>query len=166
NDYGASSLVAKGRLPWRSGNGALTVDARGLSLGIAMDSARVDARGAVEDFELEGVARGEPGVLALAGNAQRNANGWQGTLASLRLEPTLGAAWRLQAPAQFSQRGNAFTLSQSCFATEGGGQGSLCASADWPRQGLSVLGQGLPLSLLAPYLPAREHGQAWVLRGV
>src|SRR5690606_24269473 len=100
-----------------------------------------------------------------AGDAQRTARGWQGTLASLRLAPAVGAAWRLQAPAQFAQRGTGLTLSRSCFAAEGEGVGALCAEADWPRPGLSVQGEGLPLSLLAPYLPAREHDQAWVLRG-
>lgn len=165
DDYRAASLTAKGRLPWRQGNGALTLEARELVAGIALDSVRVDARGAMENLELDAVARGEPGALALAGSAQRTASGWQGVLDALRLAPTQGPAWRLQSPARFAQAGERITLSQSCFATEGGNAGSLCASADWPREGLAVEGQGLPLSLLTPYLPERDGGQPWILRG-
>ncbi len=164
-DYRATALSAKGRLPWHRGNGALTLEARGLQAGVALDSMRIDARGAVENLELDGVARGEPGALALAGSAERTDAGWQGVLDALRLAPAQGPAWRLQSPARFAQSGDRITLSQSCFATEGGNPGSLCASADWPRQGVSVEGQGLPLSLATPYLPERDGGQPWVLRG-
>src|SRR5690606_6239463 len=95
--------------------------------------------------------------------ARRNGANWQGTLASLRLAPTKGASWQLQSPAQYAQRGSGWTLSQSCFTGSDGG--SLCASADWPRGGLAVQGQGLPLSLAEPYLPERADGRPWVLRG-
>jgi translocation and assembly module TamB len=54
-------------------------------------------------------------------------------------------------------------LSSTCLASSGGG--SLCASADWPRRGLDVRGQSLPLSLLVPYLPDREDKRPWLLRG-
>ncbi|MFC3716114.1 translocation/assembly module TamB domain-containing protein [Luteimonas soli] len=162
-DYTAASLVAKGRLPWHRGNGALALSAQGVNAGVALDSVQVDARGAVEDLQLDATARGEIGALDLSGSARRNGANWQGTLASLNLAPAKGATWRLQSPARYAQRGGSWTLSQSCFAASDGG--ALCASADWPRGGLAVEGHGLPLSLAAPYLPDRGDGRPWVLRG-
>ncbi|HVI59446.1 MAG TPA: translocation/assembly module TamB domain-containing protein [Luteimonas sp.] len=161
--YAAASLSAKGRLPWRGGSGALALSARGVRAGVALDSVQVDARGAVENLRLDAHARGEIGALDLAGSAQKRGANWQGTLASLRLAPAKGAAWQLQAPARYAQRGGGWTLSRSCFAASDGG--ALCASADWPRRGLAVDGHGLPLSLAVPYLPEREDGRPWVLRG-
>ena len=162
-DYAAASLVAKGRLPWQRGSGALSLSAQGVSAGVALDSVRIDASGAVEDLRLVASARGETGALDLAGSARRTGANWQGTLASLQLAPAKGATWRLQSPARYAQRGGNWTLSQSCFAASDGG--SLCASADWPRRGLAVEGRGLPLSLATPYLPERDDGRPWILRG-
>src|SRR5690606_27310477 len=45
------------------------------------------------------------------------------------------------------------------------GQGALCAEADWPRGGIDVDGDRLPLALVAPYLPPRDDGRPWLLRG-
>src|SRR5690606_4447762 len=162
-DYTADSLAAKGRLPWRRGNGALALSAQGVDAGVALGSVRVDATGAVEDLQLDATARGEIGAVDLSGSAERRGANWQGTLDSLRLAPAKGATWQLQSPARYAQRGSGWTLSESCFAASDGG--SLCASADWPRGGLAVEGQGLPLSLAAPYLPERSDGRPWVLRG-
>ncbi len=164
-DYGAGAVRADGRLPWRSGSGALEVDAQGVVAGIALDAVRVAARGAVERLELEATARGEPGTLALTGSTRRGGGGWQGTLSALRLAPAVGAAWRLQEPARFALAGGRWTLSPSCFSAEGEAVGALCASADWPRRGLSVDGDALPLALLQPYLPGRADGRPWHLRG-
>ncbi len=161
--YAAASLSAKGRLPWRSGNGTLALSARGVDAGVALDSVRVDAGGAVEDLRIDAQARGEIGALDLAGSAQKHGANWQGTLASLRLAPAKGAAWQLQSPARYAQNGSNWTLSRSCFASSDGG--TLCASADWPRRGLAVDGERLPLSLATPYLPEREDGRPWALRG-
>jgi translocation and assembly module TamB len=163
-DYRAASLRAQGRLPWRSGSGSLQLEARELAAGIALDALRIDARGAVERLELDATTRSAMGALALTGSAERQAARWQGTLASLRLAPARGAAWRLQSPARFVQRGDGFTLSQSCFSAESGA-GALCASADWPRRGVAVDAQALPLSLLSSYLPERDGGRPWILRG-
>ncbi|GAA3913426.1 translocation/assembly module TamB domain-containing protein [Luteimonas lutimaris] len=162
-DYTAAALTARGHLPWRNGNGALALEAQGVQAGVALDSVQVDARGAVEDLQLDARARGEIGALDLSGSAEKRGANWQGTLASLQLAPAKGAFWRLQSPAQYAQRGSAWTLSRSCFAASDGG--ALCASADWPRNGLSVEGQGLPLSLAEPYLPERGDSRPWVLRG-
>jgi len=163
--YRADALHVQGRLPWRAGNGALTLEARGVEAGLALDALRVDARGAVERLQLEASARSEGlGTLALRGSANRAAAGWQGEVEGLRLAIRQKQAWRLEAPARFTQSGSRFTLTRSCLVAEGGSDG-LCVAADWPREGVSVDGRGLPLSLLAPYLPEREGGRRWALHG-
>lgn len=189
-DYRAATLTAKGRLPWRpstgSGqvrSGALAVRASGLEAGIAFDTLTLDARGAVEALQVDANARGEIGTLALTGNASKRGDTWQGALASLQLAPVRGAQWRLLQPARFrwapssaAARGNG-TLTNACLASSGGG--TLCANADWPRRGLDVNGNGLPLTLLLPYLPDPSTGsepapdqirggsdrRSWLLRG-
>ena len=168
NDWRAASLQARGRLPWRGGAGALDIDAQGLDAGIGFDQLRIDARGAVENLQLDAEARGALGTLALSGNAAKRGNTWQGALAALQLAPVKGATWRLQQPARFAwtatpRGGGNGTLSNACLASSGGG--TLCANADWPRRGLDVDGRGLPLTLLVPYLPERDDGRPWLLRG-
>ncbi|WP_233198650.1 MULTISPECIES: translocation/assembly module TamB domain-containing protein [Luteimonas] len=162
-DYAAASARIQGRLPWRRDSGTLDVVATGVEAGVALSQVRVSARGAVEKLQLEADARGDIGTLALTGNAERRNGNWQGALASLRLAPTTGASWALQGPAQFRQIGTRYTLTESCFASSGGG--SLCASADWPRRGIALTGTGLPLSLATPYLPEQDGGRPFLLRG-
>ena len=160
--YRADHLVAKGRLPWKGRDGTLLVTASGVDAGVAIDALRLDARGAIESLRLDGSARSELGALDFAGTADKRGENWQGTLQALQLAPGKGPPWRLQSPARYAQNGTRWTLSQSCFASSGGG--SLCASADWPRR-LDIAGRGLPLTLATPYLPEREDGRAWLLRG-
>ena len=162
-DYRAATLRAQGRLPWRDGSGELAVDASGVSAGVALDTVSLRASGAVEDLRAQAEARGAPGALSLSGSARRQAGNWRGTLAASELAPARGATWRLQSPAGFAQSGANWTLSWSCFASAAGG--TLCASADWPRRGLAVEGEGLPLALASPYLPEREPGRPWILDG-
>ncbi|HST45487.1 MAG TPA: translocation/assembly module TamB domain-containing protein, partial [Luteimonas sp.] len=160
--YTADSVRVQGRMPWSRGSGTLGLDASGVNAGLALERLSVNATGAVENLALEADARGAMGTLALAGNLQRRGRGWQGALDALRLAPERGAPWQLQAPARFSQDGSRFTLGRSCFSS---GQGALCAEADWPRRGIDIDGKGLPLALVAPYLPARDDGRPWILRG-
>ena len=162
-DYRAAHLVAKGKLPWRSGNGQLLVDATGLALGLPLDSLHLNARGAVEHLQLEADAQSEVGTLALAGSANKQGSRWQGALASLRIAPQKGGAWTLQDTARWSWDGNNGSLSRSCLTSSDGG--TLCADADWPRRGLNVQSTGLPLALLKPYLPERSDGRPWHLNG-
>lgn len=162
-DTAAENLNVKGRLPWQGRGGALTLTASGLNAGVALDTLRIDATGAVENLQLDAAARGEIGALDLAGHVARKGAHWQGTLASLQLTPAKGASWRLQSPARFAQTGTGWTLSQSCFASTAGG--ALCADADWPRRGLNVTADALPLALVEPYLPATDDGRRWRLRG-
>jgi len=163
-DYAASSLRVQGRLPWSRGSGQLLAEASGLNAGVALDQVRIDARGAVEDLQLDAQARSEAlGSLALQGSARRAGQGWSGELGALQLAPVRGAAWRLQAPARWAQRGSGWSLSRTCLDAAGGG--ALCAEAEWPRGGLSVAGSQLPLALVSPWLPEREGGRPWTLRG-
>lgn len=162
-DYRADAFTAQGRLPWRGGNGSLALRAQGLVAGMAFDSLRVDARGAVEALQLDGEAQGEPGRIALSGSALRRNGNWSGALQALQFAPQRGADWRLTAPARYAQAGSAWTLSRSCFASSQGG--SLCAQAQWPRNGLALTGEGLPLALANPYLPEPEDGRRWRLNG-
>ncbi|HMB43464.1 MAG TPA: AsmA-like C-terminal region-containing protein, partial [Luteimonas sp.] len=143
--YRAGSLLAKGRLPWRGANGALTLDARSLSAGVALDRLHVDARGAVEALQLRAAANGAIGRVELAGSASRRPVGWTATLAALHLAPTRGATWQLQEPLRIVQAGARWTVSRGCLASSGGG--ALCVRADWPQGGVDIDGHGLPLAL-------------------
>ena len=165
--YRAESLSLHGRLPWRgngaAANGALAIRVIGLDVGTPIEALTLDARGAVENLQLQGEARGELGTLALQGHVAKHGNTWQGALASLQLAPAKGAHWQLQQAAQFHWDGKNGALSNACLASNGGG--SLCASADWPRRGLDVTGEALPLTLALPYLPERSDKRPWLLRG-
>ncbi|TWT19266.1 translocation/assembly module TamB [Luteimonas marina] len=163
-DYAAASLRAQGRLPWSRDSGTLVLDGSGISAGIALDEVRVEARGAVENLQFDAQARSEAmGSVALQGTALKRGVNWSGEVSSLQLAPSKGATWRLQSPARYAQAGNNWTLSRSCFAASDGG--ALCAEADWPRRGVAFDGQQLPLSLVTPWLPERDGGRPWLLRG-
>ncbi|MFT3897425.1 MAG: translocation/assembly module TamB domain-containing protein [Thermomonas sp.] len=162
-DYRAGHLVARGRLPWRNGDGALSLDAQGLQLGLPFAELRANLRGAVERLRFDADARGDIGAIALQGDANKSGARWQGTLAALRFDPARGAQWTLQQSARWSWDGSSGALSRACLASNAGG--NLCADADWPRRGLNLRGEQLPLALLVPYLPEREDGRPWLLNG-
>ncbi|MGG6463006.1 translocation/assembly module TamB domain-containing protein [Solilutibacter silvestris] len=161
--YRAATLSARGRLPWQNGNGNLAITGSGIEAGMTFDRLEAHATGAMEHLALTANASGGMGQLSVTGNALKQGNDWRGTLSSLHLAPVKGAAWQLQAPAQFAQHGSNWTLSQSCFSSTAGG--SLCANAEWPRRGVQVDGHGLPLALALPYLPPRKDGKPWDLEG-
>src|SRR3546814_12248060 len=94
----------------------------------SIDNVHVDARGAVERLQLQANAGSEFGNLALSGSTARRNGRWQGTLASLQLEPSRGSAWSLQDPATFAQTGNGWSLDSTCLAATDGG--TLCANGD------------------------------------
>ncbi len=162
-EYRAGRLVAKGRLPWRNGSGALAIDASDLQAGLAFSDLHADLRGAVERLQFDARARGDLGTLALRGNARKQGARWQGALAALQFDPARGAGWTLQQPAGWSWDGRNGALSRACLASNAGG--ALCANANWPRRGLDVQGNGLPLALLVPYLPERNDGRPWLFNG-
>jgi len=162
NDWSAETLSLRGRLPWRSGEGELALRGSAVNVGMVLDSVRVDARGAVEDLRLDADARNAMGALALSGSAQKRGADWSGALDTLRVAPSKGQPWTLRQPARYAQKGNAWTLSESCLASGIGG--ALCASADWPRQGLKLRGDALSLALVQPWLPP-SSGRPLTLRG-
>ncbi len=121
----------------------------------------LDARGAVENLQLRRARRAAKsarwrcrGRRAQAGRDAGRAR-WRrcsSTRPGRGVAPAAAGALPLEtaATARWHAR---------CLASSGGG--SLCASADWPRRGLDVQGEGLPLALLVPYLPpnARTAGR-------
>lgn len=162
NDWSAGSLSVNGRLPWRGSNGALAVRGSDINVGTVLDSLQLDARGSVQDLQVEGKAHNPLGAVALSASVQQRGSNWQGSLNTLHLSVARGTDWTLQQPARFAQQGSNWTLSQTCLGANGGG--SLCANANWPRQGVEVQGHALPLTLLQPWLP-RVDNRELLLRG-
>ncbi|MET0892925.1 MAG: translocation/assembly module TamB domain-containing protein [Pseudoxanthomonas sp.] len=160
--YAADTFSVRGSLPWQGGNGALAVRGSGVDVGMLLDSVRVEARGAVENLQFDGEASNSMGSVSLAGTALKRGANWQGSLDALQLTPSKGSSWRLQQAARFAQNGAAFTLTPACLAASGGG--ALCAEANWPKQGLQLHADALPLTLVQPWLPPAS-GRPLTLRG-
>jgi translocation and assembly module TamB len=158
----AEQLSISGQLPWRGDNGALDVRGTGITAGMLLDSVRANARGSVTNLQLDADARNEMGAIALNGTVRQNGSRWQGELSGLKVDPAKGAAWALGQPAAFSVQGSTFTLADACLGAATGG--ALCVAANWPREGLSLRGDALPLSLVQPWLPPNE-GRRIHLRG-
>lgn len=161
--YRASRVQAQGRLPWRAGDGDLRFEASGVQAGLPLDALHARLRGAVERLQLDAEARGEAGRLALSAQARRQGARWDGTLATLTLAPAQAAAWTLRQPARWAWDGRSGALSEACLAAAGGG--TLCVQGDWPRRGLDLRGEALPLALLGDWLPRREDGRRWAFDG-
>ena len=160
--YTADTLSVRGQLPWRGSNGQLAVRGSAVAVGMVLDTVRLDARGAVENLQFDGDASNTMGSVSLAGTAVRRGANWQGSLDALQLTPSKGSSWRLQEAARYTQNGSAFTLTPACLAASGGG--ALCAEANWPRQGLQLRADALPLTLLQPWMPP-ANGRPLTLRG-
>ena len=92
-DYRASRLQAKGRLPWRQGDGALLIDADGVQAGLPLTRLHASLRGAVERLRFDVDAGNDRAALALAGSARKQGARWQGGLATLSLAPAAAAKW-------------------------------------------------------------------------
>ncbi|QDI05102.1 translocation/assembly module TamB [Xanthomonas cerealis pv. cerealis] len=162
DSYGADSVSLRGRLPWRGSGGELALRGSAISAGVVLQTLRVDARGAVENLQLGADTHNDMGALAFAGQLRRDGARWQGGLNTLRVAPAKGEPWQLRQPATFAIAGSAVTLSDTCLGATGGG--ALCMAANWPKQGLTVRGDALPLSLLQPWLPPNS-GRKMYLRG-
>ncbi|HEU4814352.1 MAG TPA: translocation/assembly module TamB domain-containing protein [Xanthomonadaceae bacterium] len=161
----AEHLSLRGTLPASGNAGALALRAQGASVGgFALDVLQADARGSWSGLRVQAQAAGEGiGEVALGADIARRGARWQGTLSSLRVAPERGAPWSLRSSAAFTWQSGRATLSQACLSSTSGG--ALCATADWPRNGATISGDALPLALLAPYLPERDDGRDWLLRG-
>lgn len=163
-DYSAARVDVRGRLPWRGDNGELHAEGTGIVAGMALDSVRIDARGAVENLRFDGEASNPMAAIALSGNALKRGANWQGQLDTLSIAPSKGGPWRLQQPTRFTQNGAAWTLTPACLRTAEFGGGELCAQADWPHTGLKLHADALPLTLIQPWLP-KNAGRDLGLRG-
>lgn len=162
NDWSAEAISIKGRLPWQGDSGTLAVQGRKVQVGMLLDTLNVDARGSLSNLRLDAQTRNELGAVALSGGVRQQGQAWRGDLSALRIAPMKGDAWSLRAPATFSVQGSNFTLSDACLGAATGG--ALCASANWPREGLLVRGDALPLALVQPWLPP-QSGRRMYLRG-
>jgi translocation and assembly module TamB len=161
-DYSAEALSIRGRLPWQGSNGTLALQGTKVQAGMLLDTINVDARGSVSNLRLDAQAKNELGAVALEGGVRQQGNAWRGDIAALRIAPIKGDAWALRAPATFGIQGSTFTLTDTCLGAATGG--ALCASANWPRDGLKVRGDALPLALVQPWLPP-QSGRRLHLRG-
>ncbi len=162
NDWSAEAISIKGRLPWQGDSGALAVQGSKVQVGMLLDTLNVDARGSVSNLRLDAQTKNELGAVALSGAVRQQGQAWRGELGALRIAPVKGDAWSLRAPAAFSVQGSNFTLGDACLGAATGGE--LCASANWPREGLLVRGDALPLALVQPWLPP-QSGRRMYLRG-
>jgi len=161
-DYSAEALSIRGRLPWQGSNGTLALQGTNVQAGMLLDTITVNARGSVSNLRLDAQAKNELGAVALEGGVRQQGNAWRGDIAALRIAPIKGDAWALRAPATFGIQGSTFTLTDTCLGAATGG--ALCASANWPRDGLKVRGDALPLALVQPWLPP-QSGRRLHLRG-
>ncbi|WP_313214865.1 translocation/assembly module TamB domain-containing protein, partial [Stenotrophomonas acidaminiphila] len=162
DDWKAGQASISGHLPWKGDNGALQVQASAVEAGMLLDSVRIDARGSVQNLRLEADTRNELGALALGGSVRQAGQAWRGELAALRVAPVKGAPWQLRQAAPFSVQGGNFTLADTCLGSDTGG--ALCVGANWPREGLRLRGDALPLALVQPWLPPNA-GRRIYLRG-
>jgi len=162
NDFKAAQLSLNGHLPWQGEHGQLELQARALEVGVLLDWLNIQARGSIQNLQLQADTRTELASLAISGHIAQMRRGWQGELASLYLAPAQGATWRLQHSAAFNWRGSSFELNESCLASTSGGM--VCTRINWPREGLYLRGEALPLALLEPWLPPNA-GRPMRLRG-
>ncbi len=162
DDWKAQQISINGRLPWQGNNGALEIQGSAIEVGMLLDQVRINARGSMQNLQLDADTRNDMGALALSGSVRQQGQAWRGELASLRIAPVKGAPWQLRQPAAFTVQGSNFTLADTCLGSETGG--ALCAAANWPRDGLQLRGDALPLALVQPWLPPNE-GRRIHLRG-
>lgn len=161
-DYSAEALSIRGRLPWQGTNGTLALQGTTVQAGMLLDTLSVDARGSLSNLRVDAQAKNELGAVSLQGGVRQQGSAWRGDLAALRIAPVKGDAWALRAPSTFGIQGSNFTLTDTCLGAATGG--AVCASANWPRDGLKVRGDALPLALVQPWLPP-QSGRRLHLRG-
>jgi translocation and assembly module TamB len=162
NDYGAQTLSLSGQLPWRGRRGELALTGQSIQAGILFDSLRVNASGAMEDLHLNASANTtQYGAISIGGHARKAAAEWRGALEQLRISPIRGDPWNLRGAVPFRAANTEWSFDDACLIGTGG---LLCATADWPKQGVTLSSKGLPLEMLHPWLPKNE-GRNLLLRG-
>ena len=162
DDYAAEAISLKGRLPWSGDTGTLALQGRNVNAGMLLESLNVDAQGSVSNLRLTAQGRNEMGAVDLQGSVRQQGQQWRGTLESLRLAPQKGDPWVLRSASDFAINGSNYSLTETCLAPATGG--ALCVHANWPRDGLVVRGDALPLTLVQPWLPPTS-GRRIFLRG-
>ncbi|MBD7954570.1 translocation/assembly module TamB [Stenotrophomonas sp. Sa5BUN4] len=161
-DYAAEAISLKGRLPWSGDNGTLALQGRNVNAGMLLESLNVDAQGSVSNLRLTAHGRNDMGAVDLQGSVRQQGQQWRGKLESLRLAPQKGDPWVLRSASDFAINGSNYSLTETCLAPATGG--ALCVHANWPREGLVVRGDALPLTLVQPWLPPTS-GRRIFLRG-
>ncbi|GAB3066964.1 translocation/assembly module TamB domain-containing protein [Stenotrophomonas tumulicola] len=162
DDWSAGSISLKGRLPWRGDNGTLALQGSQVNVGMLLERLNVDAQGSISDLRLAAQTHNEMGAVDLQGSVRQQGEQWRGELSALRIAPVKGDPWSLRAPSTFNINGANFSLTDTCLGAATGG--GLCASADWPREGVTLRGDALPLALVQPWLPPNS-GRRMYLRG-
>jgi len=162
DDWSAEAISIKGRLPWQGDSGTLALQGRNVNAGMLLESLNVDAQGSVSNLRLSAQGRNEMGALDLQGSVRQQGQQWRGKLESLRLAPQKGDPWVLRGASDFAVNGSNYSLTETCLAPATGG--ALCVHANWPREGLVVRGDALPLTLVQPWLPPTS-GRRIYLRG-
>ena len=162
DDYAAEAISLKGRLPWSGDSGTLALQGRNVNAGMLLESLKVDAQGSVSNLRLTAQGRNDMGAVDLQGSVRQQGQQWRGKLESLRLEPQKGDPWVLRSASDFAINGSNYSLTETCLAPATGG--ALCVHANWPREGLVVRGDALPLTLVQPWLPPTS-GRRIFLRG-
>lgn len=163
-NYFVKTVKIDGVVPWQVGRGQLTVRAQQLQLGLPLTQWQLVARGSVVDHQLQmELTQPQGGHLTMRGHLQRQPVSWQGSLDHLLWQPPKGATVQLSAPVFWRMQNQSVVMSQGCLRI--GRAGELCAQVNWPRQGLTLHGRDLPLSLLEPWLP-KPNSRAVQLRGV
>ncbi|MEO8742501.1 MAG: translocation/assembly module TamB domain-containing protein [Lysobacteraceae bacterium] len=146
--YGAEHVLLDGNLQARE-NGALQVDADGISGITGLKTLKLRVTGSEQKPRIEGDLNGEFGSIALSASAEHQGALWNGRIASLHYTPLRGTAWSLSNPSTFRYDGkNAVGLSRSCMVSSGA---SICIDADWPHRA-NLQAHALPLNLLDPWL--------------
>ncbi|OOG60384.1 pathogenicity protein [Rhodanobacter sp. C03] len=144
--------------------GKLDLQTTGVHLqGLTFQYLNLLAEGSEGDHRLSLDARGSQLSGALALHGARKGDTWNGTLATLNLEPQGMPGWRLQQPAQLGYRDGAMNLSELCLSA---GDPLLCIAAKQDKSGkldASYRLRALPLALLLNAtgeagLPVRADG--------
>ncbi len=147
-------------------SGKLGLQASGVhAQGLTFQQLVLRAEGSQRDHQLTLTARGTQlsGALSVHG-AMRSPGHWDGTLATLDLQPQGLPPWRLLQPSRLRYTGGAMSLSELCLTA---GTPQLCASASQDKGGnldASYRLQALPLGLLLNAagqadLPLRVDGE-------
>ena len=148
----AGSLSADGRLPASGRDGDLNLSAQGVTLGgQQFESATLTLTGSVAAFHANASLSGDAGSFDAKASASGQGAQWQGRLEYLRIAPSRGPAWHLQAGSGFRYQSGDFQLDRACLVPEAPG-GQLCAQANGQRATIS--GVDLPLTMVEPWLPA------------